>query len=235
MIAIVDYDIGNLAAIANMLQRLGHACEITGNADRVEQADRIILPGNGAFDACVSSLRASGLVPVLERKVLEQHVPLLGICVGAQMLGTGSEEGREPGLGWLAMHVRRFPARADLRVPHMGWNEVTPAQPAHPLSSGIEEGARFYFVHSYFMDPQDPQTFSCGPSTGCASRRRRAREHRGRPVPPGEEPPFRQEDAPRLCGVALNVPAARDPCLLLRGNGLVKTRRFRDPSTLGIR
>ena len=156
MIAIVDYDIGNLAAIANMLQRLGHACEITANADRIEQADRIILPGNGAFDACVSSLRASGLVPVLERKVLEQRAPLLGICVGAQMLGTGSEEGREPGLGWLAMRVRRFPARADLRVPHMGWNEVTPAQPAHPLSNGIEEGARFYFVHSYFMDPEDP-------------------------------------------------------------------------------
>ncbi len=156
MIAIVDYDIGNLAAIANMLQRLGHACEITANAERVEQADRIILPGNGAFDACVSSLRASGLMTVLERKVLEQRVPLLGICVGAQMLGMGSEEGREPGLGWLAMRVRRFPIRADLRVPHMGWNEVTPAQPLHALSSGIEKGARFYFVHSYFMEPQDP-------------------------------------------------------------------------------
>ncbi len=156
MIAIVDYDIGNLGAVANMLQRLGFACEITSDARRIEAAERIVLPGNGAFDACMKNLRASGLVPVLEVKVREQHTPLLGVCVGAQMLGHSSEEGVEPGLGWIDMTVQRFPALPDLRVPHMGWNQVRAAAPEHPLLEGMEADARFYFVHSYLMVPRDP-------------------------------------------------------------------------------
>ena len=153
MIAIIDYDIGNLAAVANMLQRLGVASEITADPQRIELADKIILPGNGAFDACMRNLRASGLVPLLERKVLREHTPLLGICVGAQMLGQGSEEGREPGLGWLALRVRRFPSLPGLRVPHMGWNEVVVEQPGHRLVQGLETEARFYFVHSFMLEP----------------------------------------------------------------------------------
>jgi imidazole glycerol-phosphate synthase subunit HisH len=156
LIAIVDYDIGNLAAVANMLRRLGADCEITADAARIERADRIVLPGNGAFDACMRNLRASGLVPLLEHKVLQQRVPLLGICVGAQMLGHGSEEGTEPGLGWLDLRVRRFPAVVGLRVPHMGWNNVRVEQPWHPLVAGFEPDARFYFVHSYRIEPADP-------------------------------------------------------------------------------
>ncbi len=153
MIAIVDYDIGNLAAVANMLQRLGADCEITADAHRIEQADRLVLPGNGAFDACMNNLRATGLVPLLEHKVLQQRVPLLGICVGAQMLGRDSEEGQATGLGWLDFRVRRFPAAPGLRVPHMGWNEVRLEQPGHALAAGLEAASRFYFVHSYFIDP----------------------------------------------------------------------------------
>lgn len=156
MIAIVDYDIGNVAAVANMLQRLGLPCRVTARADEVEQAGRIILPGNGAFDACMQNLRASGLIPVLEQQVLQRGVPLLGICVGAQMLGHGSDEGAEPGLGWIDMRVRRFPALPDLRIPHMGWNGVQAVQPDHPLAQGMTAETRFYFVHSYFMAPQDP-------------------------------------------------------------------------------
>ena len=156
MIAIIDYDIGNITAVVNMLQRLGLPCRVTANADEVVQAERIILPGNGAFDACMLNFRASGLIPVLEQQVLQRGVPLLGICVGAQMLGTVSAEGVEPGLGWLNMRVARFPALANLRIPHMGWNRVAAAQVDHPLTQGIAADTRFYFVHSYYMQPQDP-------------------------------------------------------------------------------
>ena len=153
MIAIIDYDIGNLKAVANMLSRVGASCEITARAEVVARADRIVLPGNGAFDACMKNLRATGLVPLLERRVLEEKVPLLGICVGAQMLGSGSDEGSEPGLGWMDLRVRRFPASTGLRVPHMGWSEVAVCDPAHPLAGGMEGDARFYFVHSYYLEP----------------------------------------------------------------------------------
>lgn len=154
MIAIIDYDIGNITAVSNMLSRIGLQSHITSSAEDVERADRIILPGNGSFDACMKNLRATGLIPVLERKVLEQHTPLLGICVGAQMLGIGSEEGAEQGLGWLDMEVLRFPDMPYLRVPHMGWNHVRSISFTHSLTREIENDARFYFVHSYYMQPK---------------------------------------------------------------------------------
>jgi glutamine amidotransferase len=136
-----------------MLQRLGAECEITADAGRIERAERIVLPGNGAFDACMRNLRDSGLVPLLERKVLGEKVPLLGICVGAQMLGQSSEEGVEPGLGWMDMTVRRFPSLPGLRVPHMGWNQVVAARSDHDLLASLPADPRFYFVHSYYMVP----------------------------------------------------------------------------------
>ena len=157
MIAIIDYDIGNVAAVANMLQRLGAACEITANPERIEQANQIILPGNGAFDACMHNLRASGLIPLLERKVLLENTPLLGICVGAQMLGNSSEEGCEQGLGWIDMSVKRFPDLFGLRIPHMGWNNVVPKDLDHPLTQNVDADTRFYFVHSYYMNPHQPE------------------------------------------------------------------------------
>lgn len=156
MIAIIDYDVGNIAAVSNMLQRLGLRSVMTSDPTVVSEADRIILPGNGSFDACMKNLRSTGLVPILERRVLAERVPLLGICVGAQMLGSSSEEGSEPGLGWLNMTVRRFPSLAGFPVPHMGWCEVVRSQAEHPLVAGLDDDARYYFVHSYFMDPADP-------------------------------------------------------------------------------
>ncbi|MGE0775013.1 MAG: imidazole glycerol phosphate synthase subunit HisH [Sphingomonadaceae bacterium] len=153
MIAIVDYDIGNLAAVSNMLRRIGFDSIITADPAQIAAADKLILPGNGHFDTCMKNIRASGLVPLLEKRVLEEATPLLGICVGAQMLGTGSEEGSEPGLGWFDMRVRRFPRQEGLRVPHMGWNQVTMPDPAHPLVQGLGDDARFYFVHSYYLEP----------------------------------------------------------------------------------
>lgn len=153
MIAIVDYDIGNLAAVSNMLARVGVPSVITSDAGEIAAASGIILPGNGHFDSCMRGLNASGLRPVLERRVMQDRVPLLGICVGAQMLGLRSEEGTEPGLGWLQMTVDRFPKMDGLRVPHMGWNHVTQARNGHPLLTNLPEDARFYFVHSYYLNP----------------------------------------------------------------------------------
>ena len=158
MIAIIDYDIGNLSAVANMLHRLGGVCEITSNPEKVQQAEKIILPGNGAFDACMRNLQATGLVPLLESKVLDEKIPILGICVGAQMLGKTSEEGIEPGLGWIDMHVKKFPDLPGLRVPHMGWNNVSPKMRDHLLVRDMDADARFYFVHSYYMSLDDPDT-----------------------------------------------------------------------------
>lgn len=151
MIAIVDYDIGNINAVANMLLRVGVRCIITADKDELYCAERIILPGNGSFDACMINLRNSGLLPVLEEKVLEKKTPLLGICVGAQMLGNSSEEGVERGLGWLDMEVLRFPDLPGLRVPHMGWNQATATKADHPLLLNMPSDARFYFVHSYYI------------------------------------------------------------------------------------
>ena len=152
MIAIIDYAIGNLGAVANMLNRLGVACEITSDVKRIQCANKIILPGNGAFDACMQGLRATGLIPVLKELVLDEKIPLMGICVGAQMLGHGSEEGVEPGLGWIDMHVKRFPELPDRRIPHMGWCHVMQCDRMHPLVQGMDQDARFYFVHSYYME-----------------------------------------------------------------------------------
>jgi glutamine amidotransferase len=157
MIAVIDYAIGNLAAVANMFKRLGVACEITSDVEKIQRAKKIVLPGNGAFDACMQGLRATGLIPLLEERVLHEKIPLLGICVGAQMLGHGSEEGVEPGLGWIDMQVKRFPALPDLRVPHMGWCHVKRSAPAHPFLQGLDEDARFYFVHSYYMQAANPK------------------------------------------------------------------------------
>lgn len=157
VIAVIDYDIGNLGSVSNMLQKIGVRNCITHSVSDIEQATHLILPGNGSFDACVRALRNTGLVPLLEERVLHQNVPLLGICVGAQMLGQVSAEGLEPGLAWIDMRVERLPDLSDLRVPHMGWNGVTVKQTTHPLVKELKADSRFYFAHSYCMVPKDSQ------------------------------------------------------------------------------
>ena len=153
MIAIVDYKIGNIGAVANMLGRIGAAAKITSDPSEIEAATKIILPGNGAFDSCMRNLRATGLIPLLAEKILRDKIPVLGICVGAQMLGHGSEEGAEPGLGWINLNVRRLPQIEGLRVPHMGWSEVRRTKPENYLVRDMDSDTRFYFVHSYYMQP----------------------------------------------------------------------------------
>ncbi len=154
MIAVVDYDIGNISSVINMFLKIGKKCCATSNAEEIKKADYIILPGNGAYDSCMKNLRASGLIPIIEEQIFSRNVPLMGICVGAQMLGNCSSEGVEPGLGWIDMEVKRFPSTPSLRVPHMGWNSITTINSNHQLSKNTN-GSRFYFVHSYYMVPKN--------------------------------------------------------------------------------
>jgi glutamine amidotransferase len=147
-IAIINYGVGNLGSVRNMLKRVGLEAEITSDPAQVAEAEKIILPGVGAFDYAMERLDASGLRDVLDRKALEERVPVLGICLGMQMLTNGSEEGRRPGLGWIPARATRFPTDGGLKVPHMGWNLVSRPRPS-ALTEGFEDDTRFYFVHSY--------------------------------------------------------------------------------------
>lgn len=150
MITIVDYGLGNLGSIQNMLRKLGHQSELTSDPAHVAKAEALILPGVGAFDLGMRNLRELGLQEVLEKRVRAEGVPVLGICLGAQLMTRGSEEGSEPGLGWIAADTVRFagPQMSDLPVPSMGWSPVRLGSP-HTLFEAAGDDTRFYFVHSY--------------------------------------------------------------------------------------
>lgn len=153
MITLVDYGLGNIQAFANIYKSLGIACSIARDAEELSRASRLILPGVGAFDWAMQRLEASGLRPVLDDLVLSQQVPVLGICVGLQMMANRSEEGQLPGLGWIPGEVKRFDESllsSKTSVPHMGWNDVVAE--AHPLFVEISD-PRFYFLHSYYFLP----------------------------------------------------------------------------------
>lgn len=152
-VVVVDYGVGNIGSILNMFKKLGVRAVGSASADDIAGADRLVLPGVGAFDAAMAKLRETGLIPVLEDTVLSRGTPLLGVCLGAQLLTKGSEEGALPGLGWIDGGVRKFRFNAPvstLKVPHMGWNDAIPKE-GNRLFSGFEETPRFYFVHSYHM------------------------------------------------------------------------------------
>lgn len=153
VITIVDYGVGNLASIANMLKRVGATCRFAGTPEAIADATSLILPGVGAFDHGMRSLSARGLVEPLTRKVREEGTPLLGLCLGMHLLTEGSEEGELPGLGWISGHCIRFrPDREQqpIRIPHMGWNRVTMVRD-HPLVRELGASPRFYFVHGYHV------------------------------------------------------------------------------------
>jgi glutamine amidotransferase len=152
MIKIVDYGLGNISAFRNLYKRLNIEVGTARTAEDLRGATKLILPGVGAFDRAIACLDHSQLRPALEALVLERHVPLLGVCVGMQMLTRGSEEGRARGLGWISADVRGFASLpgVDLVIPHMGWNDVQPMGDS-PLFKGLEPSAQFYFLHSYYV------------------------------------------------------------------------------------
>jgi glutamine amidotransferase len=158
MITIVDYGIGNVGAIENMLDVLGIGCVVTHDPLRVKTAEKLILPGVGAFDRAMSTLRASGLADALNEAVLQRRVPVLGVCLGMQVMARGSDEGSQPGLGWIAADVRRLqpPEDSGLKVPHIGWYRVAPTR-ATALFPEPGRTERFYFVHSYALKCDSPQ------------------------------------------------------------------------------
>jgi imidazole glycerol-phosphate synthase subunit HisH len=153
MIAIVDYQAGNIGSIQNMLKKLGAEAVITSSPEVIRHANKIILPGVGAFDYGITKLQASGITEVLH-ETKKAGAPILGICLGAQLMCHRSEEGVLPGLGWLDANVIKFPSQVDgqkYQVPHIGWDHVMPAKPSR-LFNGLPEMLRFYFVHSFYID-----------------------------------------------------------------------------------
>lgn len=165
-VAIVDYGMGNLRSVAKAVEHVapGASVVVTSDPAVVAEAGRVIVPGQGAMPDCMHELNSRGLAAAVVRAAAEK--PFLGICIGLQMLFDHSEEGNIDGLGLFAGQVRRFPAAAmhdaagvALKVPHMGWNEVRQTE-SHPLWSGIQDGARFYFVHSYYVEPAAPDVIA---------------------------------------------------------------------------
>jgi glutamine amidotransferase len=157
MIKIVDYGCGNINAIANIYKRLAIPASIAAGPKDLQGAEKVILPGVGAFDHVVKCLNESGMKPELERLVLEEKKPILGICVGMQILGKRSEEGVLPGLGWINGEVKKIDVSNfthEPRLPHMGWNDVVPLT-REPLFVNLETTPRFYFLHSYYFDCAD--------------------------------------------------------------------------------
>lgn len=155
MITIVDYGMGNLGSVHNMFKYIGVQSQISSDADVISKAEKILLPGVGAFDAAMKRLSQAGLLEVLNQKALQDKIPVLGICLGMQMLTRSSEEGKLEGLGWIPAKTVKFKFEdRKLKIPHMGWNLVHTVQ-SSPLIEELPEEPRFYFVHSYHVVADD--------------------------------------------------------------------------------
>ena len=178
MIHVVDYGLGNVQAFLTLFKRLGFEATRAKTPADLTGAGKIILPGVGAFDHAIKLLDQSGMRPSLETLILQDKVPVLGVCVGMQILASASDEGHLPGLSWIPGKVRAFRANEhcfNLPLPHMGWNDVQP-KPGSRLFAGLESDARFYFLHSYYFECDEPAyvaatasyglDFSCAASAG---------------------------------------------------------------------
>lgn len=180
MIRIVDYGLGNILAFVNLCKRAGIEISVARTAEELATASRIILPGVGSFDHAIDLLEQSGMRGTLDDLVLNKKIPVLGVCVGMQILAERSDEGRRQGLGWIKGEVKSLKSAQAasnhrLPLPHMGWNDVIPT-PGHPLFRGMETDARFYFLHSFYFKCDNPDNaaavcdygieFACAVSAG---------------------------------------------------------------------
>lgn len=156
MIVVIDYGAGNLGSIINMLKRLGSEAVISSEVEVIKKASKLILPGVGSFDYGMQQLIDSGLIGVLNKKVLEDRTPILGVCLGVQLMTNGSEEGNLEGLKWFDAKTVKFSFEKDskLKIPHMGWNDTFVAKKSK-LFDEIEDEYRFYYVHSYHLKPNN--------------------------------------------------------------------------------
>jgi len=154
MIVIIDYGLGNLGSIQNMLKRVGYReVLISKDPNEIDKAEKMILPGVGSFDNGMQKIYDSGLMATLNHQVLEKKKPILGICLGMQLLTNGSEEGKSKGLGWIDAETVKFSFNDDakeLKIPHMGWNEISISK-NHALCKNLPNPSKFYFVHSYYV------------------------------------------------------------------------------------
>lgn len=165
MTAIIDYDAGNLRSVEKALQALGEETVITRDREEILAADRVILPGVGAFGDAMEKLHQYGLVEII-RQVVQKGTPFLGICLGQQLLFEESEESQGvPGLGILKGKIRRIPNTPGLKIPHMGWNSLT-LRPGTRLFSGLGEDPYVYFVHSYYLEAADPEIVAASADYG---------------------------------------------------------------------
>ena len=152
-IVIIDYGMGNVGSISNMLKYLGAKATISSDHDIIRKADKLILPGVGHFDRAMENITKQELLQVIHEMALDKKKPFLGICLGMQLMCNASEEGRSPGLRLVDAEVKRFsfPENQKLKIPHMGWSYIHPAKET-PILNGLDTTSRFYFVHSFFVD-----------------------------------------------------------------------------------
>lgn len=158
MIVVIDYGAGNIGSILNMFKRLGAEIIASADADVIGSAEKLLLPGVGSFDSGMSKLHESGVVEVLHRKVLQERTPILGVCLGVQLMTKGSEEGVMPGLGWFDARTVKFNFEneaAHLKIPHMGWRDTIIKKPSRLFNPDDEE-YRYYYVHSFHLVPENP-------------------------------------------------------------------------------
>ena len=169
MLCIIDYGSGNVRAIANICERERIPYTITCDPARFKDATHFLLPGVGAFDPTIRILRDSSILSHLKTEVMAHNKPIMGICVGMQLLADGSDEGESEGLGWIPGHIRLIESNSKAEpthLPHMGWNSIA-GDPDDPLLEGIDQEKGFYFLHSYFFDAQVPHDVVATVSYGC--------------------------------------------------------------------
>ncbi len=155
MITVVNYGIGNIGSMLNMLKHLGLRGEVQSDPKIINNAKKIILPGVGSFDAAMTQINSvPNLRKTLEYKVIKEKVPILGVCLGMQLLTSNSEEGKQEGFGWIPAKTKRFPKQKNLKIPHMGWNIALPNE-ASLLTKDLQDNPRYYFVHSFYVQVDD--------------------------------------------------------------------------------